>query len=46
MRCLKELNLNKNKSNAYFKKQFFFLLLCNGVIAQQHWDIEGRFPGR
>jgi thiol-disulfide isomerase/thioredoxin len=26
------------------KTIFFFLLLCNGVIAQQHWDIEGRFP--
>jgi hypothetical protein len=28
----------------HISKQFFFLLFCNGVIAQQHWDIEGRFP--
>ncbi|MFB0904157.1 MAG: TlpA disulfide reductase family protein [Nonlabens sp.] len=26
------------------KAIFLFLLLCNGVIAQQHWDIEGHFP--
>jgi hypothetical protein len=26
----------------HISKQFFLLLLCNGVIAQQHWDIEGR----
>jgi hypothetical protein len=28
----------------HISKNNFSLLFCNGVIAQQHWDIEGRFP--
>jgi hypothetical protein len=45
MRCLKELNLNKKKV-MHISKNNFFSLVLQWVIAQQHWDIEGRFAGR